>query len=163
MDEIIVRRCFGLNGYEARVWLTLLEGGELKVSDISIISKVPKSRVYDVLASLQKKGVLKNYTLQPLSYTIESPEVIIKTVKKNVLENAQKEYDDIEKAQTLVMNDIIKIYQIGIEALKHKPVAKARPAISKPKPFVIEEPISEKKEEYEEEISEDIINELEDE
>jgi len=47
-----IKDYFNLNVYETKVWLALLTKGIASVGEIASISKVPRSRVYDVLESL---------------------------------------------------------------------------------------------------------------
>ena len=51
-----VRRNFELNIYETKVWLALLSKGNANIANIHELSKVPRSRIYDVLKSLETKG-----------------------------------------------------------------------------------------------------------
>ena len=51
-----VRAQFGLNVYETKVWLSLLAKGQATIGEIAEISGVPRSRIYDVLESLEKEG-----------------------------------------------------------------------------------------------------------
>ena len=48
-----VRRNFDLNIYETKVWLALLEKGNANIAQVHELSKVPRSRIYDVLKSLE--------------------------------------------------------------------------------------------------------------
>ncbi len=47
----------GLNSYEAKVYLALLERDSLSVGEISRISQVPRARAYDILDSLAGDGL----------------------------------------------------------------------------------------------------------
>ena len=49
---------FGLNSYEAKIWTALLSRGVSTAGELSDISNVPRSRSYDVLESLEKKGFI---------------------------------------------------------------------------------------------------------
>jgi len=50
-------RRLGLNSYEARVYLALMERDSLSVSEVSRISRVPRARIYDILDSLVADGL----------------------------------------------------------------------------------------------------------
>jgi len=53
---------FDLNIYETKVWLALLSKGISSAGEIAEISGVPRSRTYDVLESLEKRGfVIQKY------------------------------------------------------------------------------------------------------
>jgi sugar-specific transcriptional regulator TrmB len=47
----------GLNDYEARGYLALMERSSLTATQISAVSGVPRTKVYDVTESLMKKGL----------------------------------------------------------------------------------------------------------
>ena len=71
-------RDFGLNGYESRVYFTLLTLGDAKASTITKKAFVPQSKVYGVLDSLIAKGFAevidgerpKTYRAKPLEEII---------------------------------------------------------------------------------------------
>ena len=51
-----LRRFFNLNLYEVKIWTALLSRGVSTAGELSDIANVPRSRSYDVLESLEKKG-----------------------------------------------------------------------------------------------------------
>src|SRR3990167_705593 len=53
-----LRKIFDLNLYEAKVWTALLSRGVSTAGELSSISDVPRSRTYDILESLEKKGFI---------------------------------------------------------------------------------------------------------
>jgi sugar-specific transcriptional regulator TrmB len=57
-DFIEKLKVFGLNSYEAKIWVALLSRGVSSAGELSDISNVPRSRSYDVLESLEKKGFI---------------------------------------------------------------------------------------------------------
>ena len=65
----------GLNGYEAKVYLALLERKSLAVSEVSKLSQVPRARAYDILDKLVangfaslKPGKYKKYSAADLNF-----------------------------------------------------------------------------------------------
>jgi len=62
MDILDEAKKLGLNSYQAKVYLALLERESLSVSEIAKISKVPRARIYDTLDSLMIVGLA---TLKP--------------------------------------------------------------------------------------------------
>lgn len=50
---------FGLSGYEARMYFTLLTISKAKILDITRKASVLQSKVYDVLESLRVKGFVE--------------------------------------------------------------------------------------------------------
>ncbi len=51
-----LRQFFSLNLYEAKIWTALLSRGVSTAGELSDIGNVPRSRAYDILESLEKKG-----------------------------------------------------------------------------------------------------------
>ena len=78
--EIVeILRAYGLNGYEAKAYFTLLAAGESKAGDVARKAGVPQSKVYDILENLRGKGFIeqdedarpKEYKALPLKDTTE--------------------------------------------------------------------------------------------
>ncbi|MCX8169169.1 MAG: hypothetical protein N3E39_03015 [Candidatus Methanomethylicia archaeon] len=72
-DLILKLKSFGLTEYEAKVYLALLERGELTAEEISSLSNVPLPRVYDVLNNLEKKGFVKIISGRPRRFECIEP------------------------------------------------------------------------------------------
>ena len=53
-----LKKHFRLNIYEAKIWTALLSRGIASAGELADISGVPRSRCYDVLESLEKKGFI---------------------------------------------------------------------------------------------------------
>ena len=79
---------FGLNSYESKLWIALLSRGVSTAGELSDISNVPRSRAYDVLESLEKKGFIVMKVGKPIKYLAVPPTEVIERVKKKVLEEA---------------------------------------------------------------------------
>jgi sugar-specific transcriptional regulator TrmB len=56
--EARLRRLLGLSGYEARVYLALLRLGRAQPREVAREAGVPQQRVYDVLRSLEWRGLV---------------------------------------------------------------------------------------------------------
>lgn len=67
----------GFSQYEADVYLSVLELSDASASDISEISPVPRSRVYDVLRDLERQGYLETYEQDSLRARISDPSAIV--------------------------------------------------------------------------------------
>ena len=57
-SEGLLREAFGLNSYEAKLYVALL-GQSMKATEAARASGVPLSRTYDTLRSLEKKGFVR--------------------------------------------------------------------------------------------------------
>ena len=77
-----LRHFFKLNLYEAKVWTALLSRGVSTAGELAEISDVPRSRTYDVLESLEKKGFISLKTGKPIKYLAVEPKEVVDRVKK---------------------------------------------------------------------------------
>jgi len=89
---------FGLNSYEAKIWTALLSRGVSTAGELSDIANVPRSRSYDVLESLEKKGFIIMKLGKPIKYIAVSPEEVIERVKKKI--------DNDTKTQLKMLNEL---------------------------------------------------------
>ncbi len=81
---------FGLNSYESKLWVALLSRGVSTAGELSDISNVPRSRAYDVLESLEKKGFIIVKVGKPIKYLAVPPTEVVERVKKKVVEEAER-------------------------------------------------------------------------
>ncbi len=81
---------FGLNSYERKLWIALLSRGVSTAGELSDISNVPRSRAYDVLESLEKKGFIVVKVGKPIKYLAVSPSEVVERVKKKIAEEADE-------------------------------------------------------------------------
>src|SRR3989338_623479 len=80
---------FGLNSYESKLWAALLSKGAATAGELSDIANVPRSRAYDVLESLEKKGFLVLKIGKPIKYLAIDPEHVLDRVRKKIMEDAE--------------------------------------------------------------------------
>jgi len=99
-----LRRYFSLNLYEVKIWTALLSRGTSTAGELSDIADVPRSRSYDVLESLEKKGFVVMKLGKPIKYIAVSPKEVVERVKKNVAEDAK---DQIKKLTDLKSTDVL--------------------------------------------------------
>ena len=85
-----LRRYFSLNLYEVKVWTALLSRGVATAGELSDIANVPRSRSYDVLESLEKKGFAITKIGKPIKYIAVTPGEVVERVKKNMKEEADE-------------------------------------------------------------------------
>jgi sugar-specific transcriptional regulator TrmB len=66
-------REFGLSEYEAKAYLALTTHGPLPASSVSVFSRIPQSKVYEVLKSLNTKCLAEYWNGKPLRYKAVNP------------------------------------------------------------------------------------------
>jgi len=91
-----LRKIFDLNLYEVKVWTALLSRGVSTAGELSNISDVPRSRTYDILESLEKKGFIVMKLGKPIKFVALKPEEVIERVKKNLVVQAQQRSKRLE-------------------------------------------------------------------
>ena len=77
-----IKDYFDLNVYETKVWLALLSKGIATAGEIATISGVPRSRTYDVLEGLEKRGFVIIKLEKPVKYMGVKPNIILEKLKK---------------------------------------------------------------------------------
>ncbi len=111
-----LRKIFGLNLYEARVWTALLSRGVSTAGELSDISSVPRSRTYDILESLEKKGFAVMKLGKPIKFLALKPAEVVERVKKNVVVDAQKMAKRLDELKgTDVLNELSSLFTKGVK------------------------------------------------
>jgi len=111
-----LRKIFDLNLYEARVWTALLSRGTSTAGELSNISDVPRSRTYDILESLEKKGFIVMKVGKPIKFVALKPEEVVERVKKNLVVDAQEKSRRLEKLRgDEVLEELNGLFSNGIK------------------------------------------------
>ncbi len=109
---------FGLNSYEAKLWTALLSRGTATAGELSDIANVPRSRSYDVLESLERKGFVVMKLGKPIKYIAVPPAEVLDHVKKSVVEDADKQAKSIDKLRkTEVFTELNILHKKGVETV----------------------------------------------
>jgi len=111
-----LRKIFDLNLYEVKVWTALLSRGVSTAGELSNISDVPRSRTYDILESLEKKGFIVMKLGKPIKFVALKPEEVIERVKKNLVINAKeksKRLDELKGDEVLA--ELNSLFNNGIK------------------------------------------------
>jgi len=114
-----LRRYFNLNLYEVKIWTALLSRGVSTAGELSDIANVPRSRSYDVLESLEKKGFVVMKLGKPIKYIAVPPNEVIERVKKNFKKEAEssiKKLDDIKNKE--IMKELDTLHTQGVELVE---------------------------------------------
>jgi HTH-type transcriptional regulator, sugar sensing transcriptional regulator len=108
----------GLNSYEAKIWTALLSRGVSSAGELSDISNVPRSRTYDVLESLEKKGFVMMKLGKPIKYMAIPPTEVIDVIKKKIRADSvrqEQSMDDLRKSD--VLEQLTHLHSNGIEMI----------------------------------------------
>lgn len=99
-----LRQLFSLNLYEVRIWTALLSRGVSTAGELSDIGNVPRSRAYDVLESLEKKGFVIMKLGKPIKYIAVEPNEVVERSKKLFVDLANNK---IKKLAELKGGDVL--------------------------------------------------------
>jgi len=111
-----LRKIFDLNLYEVKVWTALLSRGTSTAGELSSISDVPRSRTYDILESLEKKGFIIMKLGKPIKFVALKPEEVVERVKKNLMTHAKEKTERLEKLKgDEVLEELSGLFTKGIK------------------------------------------------
>lgn len=107
---------FDLNSYELKIWRTLLRNGVSTAGELSEQTDVPRSRSYDVLESLEKKGFVVQQIGKPIRYLAIPPEEVLRRVKSKVKDEADDKVDHLDDLKGSSMLDKLQnLYESDID------------------------------------------------
>ncbi len=111
-----LRGAFDLNEYEVKIWTALLSRGVSAAGELSEISNVPRSRSYDVLESLEKKGFIILKLGKPIKYMAVKPEEILRRVKSNLTRKAEEQVKLLDEVKnTELYRELQLLHDVGIK------------------------------------------------
>jgi len=114
-----LRRYFSLNLYEVKIWTALLSRGVSTAGELSDIADVPRSRSYDVLESLEKKGFVVMKIGKPIKYIAVAPKEVVERVKKNMRTDSEEKVKRLDKLKgTEVLNELNNLHTQGVELIE---------------------------------------------
>jgi len=121
-----LRRYFSLNLYEVKIWTALLSRGVSTAGELSDIANVPRSRSYDILESLEKKGFVIMKLGKPIKYVAVPPEEVVERVKKNVKIASDTKIGLLENLKnTEILHELNSLHSQGIELIEPTDLAGA--------------------------------------
>ncbi len=100
-------RSFGLTNSEINVYLTMLPIGNAEAKEIYKLSKVPFGKIYDVLYSLEGKGLVNIQYTRPKVFQAVIPGVAI----KNLLDHKDKELSELSNKANEAELELGRLYR----------------------------------------------------
>ncbi len=114
-----LRRFFSLNLYEVKIWTALLSRGVSTAGELSDIANVPRSRSYDVLESLEKKGFAITKLGKPIKYIAVSPSEVVERVKRHMKEESDERIKRLEDLKnTDILEELNRLHNQGVELVE---------------------------------------------
>ena len=121
-----LKKHFKLNIYEVKIWTALLSRGIASAGELADISGVPRSRCYDVLESLEKKGFIIMKIGKPIKYLAVQPDVILDRVKRNIKEEADELSMQIENIkETDEFKELELLHKTGVQHVDISTISKS--------------------------------------
>jgi len=109
---------FGLNSYEAKIWTALLSRGVSTAGELSDIAGVPRSRSYDILESLEKKGFIVMKIGKPIKYMTIPPEEVVERVKRKISSHAEEQTGVLDELKgSDVLGELNLLHSQGIDTV----------------------------------------------
>ncbi len=114
-----IKEYFNLNIYETKVWLALLSKGIASAGEVAELSSVPRSRTYDVLESLEKRGFAITKIGKPVKYIAVKPTEVIEKMKNETMQEAQEKVKSlIALKNTNEYTELEQLHSTGISPVK---------------------------------------------
>ena len=117
-DEFLsrLRKIFDLNLYEVKVWTAILSRGNSTAGELSNISGVPRSRTYDILESLEKKGFIVMKLGKPIKFVAIKPEEVVERVKRNLTTYTKERLQRLERLkEDEVLGELSSLFTKGVK------------------------------------------------
>tara|TARA_Y100000310_G_scaffold93669_1_gene91177 strand:- start:2026 stop:2808 length:783 start_codon:yes stop_codon:yes gene_type:complete len=115
-----IKGYFELNIYETKVWLALLSKGISSAGETAELSGVPRSRTYDVLESLEKRGFVIQKLGKPVKYIAVKPNIVIEKLKNNTVKYAEEKVKTLTNLrETKEYEELRELHKSGIEPIKN--------------------------------------------
>ncbi len=102
-------RQLGLTEYETQAYLALVDGGQRSASDVSAKSKVPFSRIYDVLGRLEEKQFIQVQKGRPSIYVAKSPTEVMRLIRLDW-------EDRLKESSSIVIEELQPIFESETKA-----------------------------------------------
>ena len=121
-----IKDCFDLNIYETKVWLALIGKGIASAGEVATLSGVPRSRTYDVLETLEKRGFAIAKLDKPVKYIGVKPKAVLEKIKNDVRRDAEERIMNLSKVrETEEFEKIESLYDTGISPVRREDVSAA--------------------------------------
>ncbi len=87
----------GLSKYEAKAYVTLLSLGEANARELSEKARIPRTKIYEVLEKLERRGFVEKQPSSPVIFRALDPNKTVGLMWKSLIEKSQKCLETLEK------------------------------------------------------------------
>ncbi len=81
----------GLTEYEAKAYISLVEKGASNAGDLSQLTEIPHSKIYEVLIRLEKRKLIEVQKGRPLFFKAKKPSAALNIMEAELIENLEQE------------------------------------------------------------------------
>ena len=92
MAVLVNLKNLGLTEYESKIYIALIQNGELKAKELSEKSEVPYSKTYEVTSLLEKKGLIEIHRGRPMLYRTLTPSIALSSYADTYIEEIKAKY-----------------------------------------------------------------------
>lgn len=114
-EVINILKEFGLGEYEAKAYLALLERGKISARIISEVTRIPYTKIYQVLQNLERFGFIVSISGKPRTHMAVSPE---KALEKRVMQIEREHEKENKKRESLkdkLVGELESVFKIDAE------------------------------------------------
>jgi len=122
MESVVEKlQRIGLTEYEAKAYLSLLKDHLNSAAKLSEKSGVPRTKIYSVLESLERKGWIKIYSGIPLLFKAVDPRDVFTKIKRDYAEFLQSIQTTLkEEVKEMKEKFVILKFDVGLTSLKEE-------------------------------------------
>lgn len=103
----------GLTGYESAAYLALLGRSSFTPTELARRAKIPRQRVYDVLDSLEAKGLCVCRDTSPRTCVALDPARALEVLRERRVHNLERERQVVDRRALELMEELAPLYQAG--------------------------------------------------
>lgn len=96
----------GLSSYESKTYLAMLPLGFTEAKALANLVSIPMGRIYDVLSSLEGKGIIDRQDSRPKRYMAKRPKVALETL----IDSKNNELDFIKERVSTIEDELSSLY-----------------------------------------------------
>ena len=101
----------GLTYQEAKIYFALCIRGAATVSELSDLAEVPYTKTYDVLSSLESKGLVVSLGGRPIRYKAVHPEIALRTLRENLESEYKRKIEKFDRIAKELKSKLTPIYE----------------------------------------------------
>lgn len=105
----------GLTSYEAAAYLSMLARSSFTPTELATQAKIPRQRIYDVLASLEQKGLCLSRDTSPRTFSAVEPYVGLERLNQQRIAEFEREQQRIVQRSSELIEALGPLYQSGRE------------------------------------------------